>query len=55
MAPLPPRALLTFKKFSVPTVVKLLVVTLALSVAPVSKAALELTEIPDSWLPLPIK
>ena len=50
-----PRALLTSKKFKVPTVCKLEFTTLALSVGPEISAALALTIIPVSKAPLPTK
>lgn len=53
--PVPPRALLTAKEFKVPTLVKLLVVTLELSVAPVNSAAEVVAVTPVSALPLPTK
>ena len=44
--PDPPSALLTTNEFKLPSVVKLELITLALSVVPVSKAAFELTLMP---------
>ena len=53
--PVPPRALLTAREFSVPTVVKLLVVTFELKVAPVNKAAEVVATTPVNALPFPTK
>ena len=53
--PVPPKALLTAKLSSDPTVRRLLFMTFELSVVPVSSSALELTLTPVSRLPFPTK